>query len=95
VIVPKDRLGIIESSDFFESLQDIPNHFATIFSNAVAFLITICFAIGVVLAIIGAIKWATGWDERDGKKTVVKGVVLIALSLIGGSLGIGIATLTG
>lgn len=95
VIVVKDSLGILDSSNFLDSLEDIPNHFATIFSNAIAFLITLCFALGVVLAIIGAIKWATGWDERGGKKTVVKGIVLIALSLIVGSLGIGIATLTG
>ncbi len=95
VIVAKDRLGTLDSSDFLDSLENIPNHFATIFSNAVAFLIAVCFALGVILAIIGAIKWATGWDERTGKKTIVKGIVLIALSLISGSLGIGIVTLTG
>ncbi len=94
VIFVKNRLEILDSSSFLDSLKDIPNNFATIFSNAVAFLITICFALGVILAIIGAIKWATGWDERSGKKTIVKGIVLIALSLIAGSLGIGIATLT-
>ena len=60
-------------------------HFQTIFSNAIAFLIAICFAIGVVLAIVGTIQWATGWDERGGKKTVVKGIVLIGISLISGS----------
>ena len=94
VIIAKDRLGILDSSSFLDSLKDIPNNFSTIFSNAVAFLIAICFALGVILAIIGAIKWATGWDERNGKKTIVKGIVLIALSLIVGSLGIGIATIT-
>ena len=72
-------------NDLLEGLEEIPNHFQTIFSNAIAFLIAICFAIGVILAIIGAIQWATGWDERGGKKTVVKGIVLIGISLISGS----------
>ncbi len=75
----------VEVNNLMESLEDIPNHFQTIFSNAIAFLIAICFAIGVILAIVGAIQWATGWDERGGKKTVVKGIVLISLSLISGS----------
>ncbi len=95
VIIVKDRLGKLYSNSFLDSLKDIPNNFSTIFSNAVAFLIAICFALGVILAIIGTIKWATGWDERSGKKTIVKGIVLIALSLITGSLGVGIVSLTG
>jgi len=73
-----------EINDLLESIEEIPNHFQTIISNAIAFLIAICFALGVVLAIIGAIQWATGWDERGGKKTVVKGIVLIGISLISG-----------
>jgi len=95
VIIVKDKLGKLYSNSFLDSLNDIPNNFSTIFSNAVAFLIAICFALGVILAIIGTIKWATGWDERSGKKTIVKGIVLIALSLIAGSLGVGIVSLTG
>ena len=73
-----------EINDLLESIEEIPNHFQTIISNAIAFLIAICFALGVVLAIVGAIQWATGWDERGGKKTVVKGIVLIGISLISG-----------
>ena len=73
-----------EINDLLESIEEIPNHFQTIISNAIAFLIAICFALGVVLAIIGTIQWATGWDERGGKKTVVKGIVLIGISLISG-----------
>ncbi|HUT82177.1 MAG TPA: hypothetical protein VMZ29_13325 [Candidatus Bathyarchaeia archaeon] len=70
--------------DFIENIKDLPNNLSTIFSNAIAFLVTCCFGIGVVLAIIGIIQWATGWDDRGGKKTVVKGVVLIGISLLAG-----------
>ncbi|MFW9924810.1 MAG: hypothetical protein ACFFDW_16130 [Candidatus Thorarchaeota archaeon] len=68
-----------------DNISDIPNNLKTILSNAIAYLIMLCFAIGVILCVVGAIQWATGWDERAGKKTIVKGVVLIALSLISGS----------
>jgi hypothetical protein len=70
--------------DLIGNLKDIPNHISTILSNAIAFLIAICFGIGVILSIVGAIQWATGWDDRGGKKTVVKGIVLIAISLVAG-----------
>lgn len=75
-----------------EKLQELPNNFERIMSNAIAFLVAICFCLGVVLSIVGAVKWATGWDDKGGKKTVVKGVVLIAISLIAGGVGVTIAT---
>lgn len=80
IIQPK--LGV--NLDLIGNLKNIPDHIQTILSNAIAFLIAICFGIGVVLAIVGTIQWATGWDDRGGKKTVVKGIVLIAISLISG-----------
>ncbi|NHJ32904.1 MAG: hypothetical protein FK732_08580 [Asgard group archaeon] len=86
------QLLIIDLNSFLDKIKDLPNNFTRIFSNAVAFLIAICFALGVVLAIVGAIKWATGWDDKGGKKTVVKGIVLIAISLVAGGTGLTIAT---
>ena len=85
---------LIEINSILDNLKELPNHFTTIFSNAIAFLVAICFAIGVILAIVGAVKWATGWDDKGGKKTIVKGIVLIALSLIAGGAGISIAMFT-
>ncbi len=70
--------------DIIENIKDLPNNLSSIFSNAIAFLVACCFGIGVVLAIVGAIQWATGWDDRGGKKTVVKGIVLIGISLLVG-----------
>ncbi len=80
---PKDQFLQVKL-DIIENLKDIPNNIQSILSNAIAFLVAICFAIGVVLAIVGAIQWATGWDERNGKKTIVKGIVLVAISLLSG-----------
>ena len=65
--------------DIIENIKGIPDNIQTILTNAIAFLIAICFAMGVILAIVGAIQWATGWDDRGGKKTVVKGIVLIGI----------------
>ncbi|NHJ47681.1 MAG: hypothetical protein FK733_07835 [Asgard group archaeon] len=70
--------------DLINNIKSIPDHIQTILSNAIAFLIAICFGIGVILSIVGAIQWATGWEDRGGKKTVVKGIVLIAISLVAG-----------
>lgn len=82
-------------NDFLDSLKDIPSHLDTIIKNAIVYLIVLVFALGIILAIIGAIKWATGWDERSGKKTIVKGLVLVAISLVSGGLGVGVSILVG
>ena len=80
----------IQSSNFYDinsildNIKDIPSHIERILSNAIAFLVAICFSLGLILAIVGIIQWATGWDERAGKKTVVKGIVLIGISLLSG-----------
>ncbi|NHJ47125.1 MAG: hypothetical protein FK733_04985 [Asgard group archaeon] len=79
---------------FLDNLRDIPNNIGRIFSNAAAFLIAVCFGLGVILSIVGAIKWATGWDDKGGKKTVVKGIVLIAISLVAGGVGVTVVTFT-
>ncbi|TET30325.1 MAG: hypothetical protein E3J70_05070 [Candidatus Heimdallarchaeota archaeon] len=83
------RSGLIQpylhvNLDIIENIKGIPDNIQTILTNAIAFLIAICFAMGVILAIVGAIQWATGWDDRGGKKTVVKGIVLIGISLLSG-----------
>ncbi len=70
--------------DIIENIKGIPDNIQNILTNAIAFLIAICFAMGVILAIVGVIQWATGWDDRGGKKTVVKGIVLIGISLLSG-----------
>ena len=91
---PQEILSeLIELDGILDRLKDIPNNLQSIFSNALAFLVLICFAIGVILSILGAIQWATGWDDKKGKKSVVKGVVLIAISLALGGLGIGLTYL--
>ena len=71
-------------NSILDNIKDIPSHIERILSNAIAFLVAICFSLGLILAIVGIIQWATGWDERSGKKTVVKGLVLIAISLLSG-----------
>ncbi len=78
--------------DFLDNLLDLPNNLGRIMSNALAILIIFCFLLGVIFAIIGAIKWITGRDERGGKKAIVRGIVLIILSLVGGSIGISVVT---
>ena len=65
-------------------LLSLQNNVGRIFSNAAAFLVTLCFSIGLILAILGIIQWATGWDERNGKKSIVRGVILIGVSLLVG-----------
>ncbi|HUT81147.1 MAG TPA: hypothetical protein VMZ29_08085 [Candidatus Bathyarchaeia archaeon] len=80
--------------DFLDNLLDLPNNIGRIMSNAAAILIILCFILGTILAIIGLIKWATGWDDRGGKKSIVRGVILVILSLVGGSVGITVISFT-
>lgn len=80
-INPDIYLGI---NGIIDNITEIPSHIERILSNTIAFLVAICFSLGLILAIIGIIQWATGWDERAGKKTVVKGIVLVAISLLAG-----------
>ncbi|MHA1124901.1 MAG: hypothetical protein ACTSSB_02110 [Candidatus Heimdallarchaeota archaeon] len=82
-------------NSIIDNLKDIPSHIDVIIKNAIVYLIALLFAIGIILAIVGAIKWATGWDERSGKKTIVKGLVLVAISLVAGGLGVGVSVLVG
>jgi len=62
------QLMVLDLNIFLDKIKDLPDNFTRIFSNAVAFLVAICFALGVVLSIVGAIKWATGWDDKGEKK---------------------------
>ena len=89
----KEQIILFNASDIIDRINDIPNNLGTIFSNALAFLVMICFALGVILSIIGVIKWATGWDDKGGKKTIVKGIVLVGISLALGSFGFGLTFL--
>jgi len=82
-------------NSILDRLKDIPSHIEIIIKNAIVYLIALLFALGIILAIIGVIKWATGWDERAGKKTIVKGIIIIAISLVSGGLGVGISVLVG
>ena len=89
----QEQVVLFDSNDIIDRISDIPNNLGTILSNALAFLVIICFALGVILSIIGVIKWATGWDDKGGKKTAVKGVVLIGIALTLGGFGVGLTFL--
>ncbi|NPE08336.1 MAG: hypothetical protein GNW80_08660, partial [Asgard group archaeon] len=44
------QLMILDLNNFLDKIKELPDNFTRIFSNAVVFLIAICFALGVVLA---------------------------------------------
>jgi hypothetical protein len=74
-------------NDIIENLEGLPDKINAVFNQAITYLLSISFALGVLLIIVGAAQWATGWDNRGGKKTIVKGVFLIILSLVAGGVG--------
>ncbi|MBN1330644.1 MAG: hypothetical protein JXA54_14315 [Candidatus Heimdallarchaeota archaeon] len=74
--------------DFLDNLRDLPNNISRIMSNAIAILIVLCFILGVIFSIIGIVKWVTGRDDKGGKKSMIRGVILIIFSLVGGSIGV-------
>ncbi|MFW9921665.1 MAG: hypothetical protein ACFFDW_00050 [Candidatus Thorarchaeota archaeon] len=84
------KIDFLEISiDFLNGISDLSEQIKNIFSNALAFIILICFAIGVIFSVIGAIRWAANWDEKQGKKSIIKGVVFIGISLLLGAVGLG------
>jgi len=46
-----------------------------------SYLIYIAMFVGGIMILWGAIEWATGYNETSGKKTIIKGAVLVLLAL--------------
>lgn len=67
-----------------DRLKELPEQIQNGLATAITVLISLCGAIGLLVVIVGAIQWATGWDERGGKRSVVKGIVLIIISIVAG-----------
>ncbi|MHA1616881.1 MAG: hypothetical protein ACTSX9_06210 [Candidatus Njordarchaeales archaeon] len=45
------------------------------------YLVYATMFIGGIMILWGAIEWATGYNELSGKKTIVRGIVLVTLAL--------------
>ncbi|MBD3191485.1 MAG: hypothetical protein GF308_12625 [Candidatus Heimdallarchaeota archaeon] len=71
-------------TNFLENWQNLPNEIQVILYKAITALLGVCVGLGMLLAIVGVIQWATGWEDRGGKKLIVKGIVLILIGLASG-----------
>ncbi|MBD3188995.1 MAG: hypothetical protein GF308_00030 [Candidatus Heimdallarchaeota archaeon] len=69
---------------WLSSWQELPSEIQGALYTAITVLLSFCVGLGVLLAIVGTIQWATGWDDRGGKKLIVKGVVLVLIGSISG-----------
>ena len=49
--------------------------------NIFTFLVYIAVFIGGIMIVWGAIEWATGYNETGGRKNIIRGVVLVILSM--------------
>ena len=64
-----------------ESWKKLPDLFVDILKSIFVYLVYIAFFIGAILIIWGIIEWATGWNELNGKRNIVRGVILVILSI--------------
>lgn len=78
---------------WFNSWQELPTKIQGAIYTAITVLLGLCVGLGILLAIVGAIQWATGWDDRGGKKLIVKGLVLVLIGGISGGGMVALATI--
>lgn len=78
------------ASEMLDHLLSIPDQLRQILTNSLAYLCIVCFLVGVVLSTLGAIWWVIGLDGKKGKKTLVKGIIIIGFSLLLGCFGMSI-----
>ena len=63
-----------------KTLKELPSYLIGLLTEAIFFLIYATLFFGLFLILWGIIEWATGWNEFNGKRNVVRGVILLAIA---------------
>ena len=67
--------------DYLSSWSNLPKLAEAIIENIFMFLVYIAVFIGSIMIVWGAIEWATGYNENGGRKNIIRGVVLVIISM--------------
>jgi len=68
-------------NEILESWRRLPDYFVYILKKAFLFLVYVTFFVGSFLLAWGLLEWLSGWNELNGKRNVIRGIVLIIVAL--------------
>ena len=68
--------------NIIHSLSNLPSRLLDIIVEVIIFLIYLTMFFGILLLIWGIIEWSTGWNEHGGKRNVIRGIILLAISSV-------------
>jgi len=70
-----------EVNDIIRSWRGLPAYFLSILQKAFLFLVYAAMFLGAFMIIWGVIEWMSGWNEHSGKRNVVRGIILLVVSM--------------
>jgi len=70
-----------EVDDIIRSWKSLPAYFLSILQKAFLFLVYTAMFLGAFMIIWGIIEWMSGWNEHSGKRNVVRGIILLVVSM--------------
>ena len=66
--------------DIVAKLKSVPVYLVEIIVRVIMFLIYLTMFFGLLLLVWGIIEWTTGWNEHNGKRNIVRGIILLTIS---------------
>ena len=70
-----------EVDEIIRSWKSLPAYFLSILQKAFLFLVYAAMFLGAFMIIWGVIEWMSGWNEHSGKRNVVRGIILLVVSM--------------
>jgi len=67
--------------DYLSAWSNLPIVAEKILSSMFSILVYLAMFIGGIMIVWGAIEWATGYNETGGRRNIIRGAVLLILSL--------------
>ena len=67
--------------EYLSAWSNLPSIAEKILTTMFNFLVYVAMFIGGIMVIWGAIEWATGYNETGGRRNIIRGVILLILSL--------------
>lgn len=67
--------------EYLSAWSNLPSIAEKLLTTMFNFLVYVAMFIGGIMVIWGAIEWATGYNETGGRRNIIRGVILLILSL--------------
>ncbi len=67
--------------DYFRAWSELPDRIIEWLKLAFLVIIYVAVFVGGIMIVWGAIEWATGYNEMDGRRNIIRGIVLLVIAL--------------